>query len=193
MKSIREKLKFIELLDKMKEIKRIILLRNGTLEDDAQHSFHLAIMVITFAEDFPELNVEKCLKLALLHDIVEIYAGDTAVFDLKNELTKDKREKESLERIKREFWKVLPDIIDLLVEYEEKSSQESKFVYSLDKVQPIIQVVLEWWKAWHKYKIDFEKIKKRQYSKIYPEFWLEKILDIYFEKAEKEKIYYRDK
>jgi hypothetical protein len=49
---------------------------------------------------------------------------------------------------------------------------------------------MEWWETWHNWKIDFEEIKKRQYSKIYREFWLDKILDIYFEKAEKEKIFY---
>jgi hypothetical protein len=51
---------------------------------------------------------------------------------------------------------------------------------------------MEWWKTWHNWKIDFEKIKARQYWKIYPEFGLEIILDKYFKKAEKENMFYRE-
>jgi hypothetical protein len=50
---------------------------------------------------------------------------------------------------------------------------------------------LEWWKAWHKWKLDFDELQKRQYSKIYPGFWLEKILDIYYERAEVENLFYK--
>ena len=191
--NIQNKLKFIELMDKMKDIERAMFLKNWRQETNAEHSFHLAMMVITFSEDFPELDIEKCLKFAIIHDIVEIYAWDTVALDVKMEKTKDFRENESLKRLEREFWEVLPDFIELLKEYEKKSSLETKYVYSLDKIQPIIQVIMEWWKTWHNWKIDFDKIKKRQYSKIYPEFWLSKILDIYFEKAEKENMFFNEK
>jgi putative hydrolase of HD superfamily len=101
------------------------------------------MMVITFAEDFPQLNIEKCLKLALVHDIIEIYAGDTVVLDLEMVKTKEKREKDALIRLSKEFLETLPDFIELLEDYENKKSTESKFVYSLDKIQPIIQVIME--------------------------------------------------
>lgn len=193
IKNLQQKLKFIELMDKMKDIERAIILNNKRQENDAEHSYHLAMMVITFAEDFPELDTEKSLKFALIHDIVEIYAWDTIALDKKMTRTKEEREKKALDRLEKEFWDILPDFIDLLKEYETKESKEAKFVYSLDKIQPIMQVVNEWWKTWHNWKIDFDKIKNRQYSKIYPEFWLDKILDIYFEKAEKENMWYHEK
>ena len=79
--NLKNKLKFIELMDEMKNVARVISLRNNTFENDAEHSFHLALMVIVFWEDFPELDLLKCLKLALLHDLVEIYAGDTYFLD----------------------------------------------------------------------------------------------------------------
>ena len=66
IKNLKQKLQFIELMDKMKDIERTIFLRNGKQENDAEHSFHLAMMVIAFADDFPGLNIEKCLKLALI-------------------------------------------------------------------------------------------------------------------------------
>ena len=122
--------------------------------------------------------------------IVEIYAWDTIALDKKMELTKTEREANAVNILEKEYNDILPDFINLLKEYELKNLKEARFVYSLDKIQPIIQVVMEWWETWHNWKIDFEEIKKRQYSKIYREFWLDKILDIYFEKAEKEKIFY---
>ena len=192
IKNLEKKLKFIELVDEMKMIKRTILKRDNSLENDAEHSYHLAVMVMTFIDDFKELDYEKCLKFALIHDIVEIYAWDTPAFNNKDlEKTKHQREKESFDRLNFEFWKELPEIINLIKDYEEQNSKESRFVYSLDKIQPIIQCVLEWWKKWQEYKLDIEEIKKNKYSKISNEFWLEKVLDVYFERAEKEKICYK--
>lgn len=79
--NLENKLRFIELVDEMKSITRTITLKCGRKESDADHSYHLAMMVLTFAEDFPGLDILKCLKLALLHDLVEIFAGDTYIFD----------------------------------------------------------------------------------------------------------------
>lgn len=174
----------------MKDIKRIIFLQNWGLENDAEHSYHLAMIVFTFSEDFPNLDIKKCLEFALIHDLVEIYAWDTPVF-WKDEISKEEREKQALIDFEKKYKEPLPHVIDLLKEYESHNSPEARFVYSLDKIQPIIQVVMEWWKSWSEYKIDFDKIKKRQYSKIYSEFGLEKILDIYFERAERDNIIYR--
>ena len=86
--NIESKLKFIELVDDMKNIERAIRLRNGREETNAEHSYHLAMMVIIFADDFPKLNILRSVKLALLHDIVEIFAWDTVIFDKKMEKTK---------------------------------------------------------------------------------------------------------
>ena len=194
IKNLQNKLKFIELMDEMKNIERAIRLKNWRKETNAEHSFHLAMMVIVFAEDFPKLDLEKCLKFALIHDLVEIYAWDTiAVVDLEWLKTKEKREKDALDKLEKEFWWVLWNIINLIKEYESKNSKEAKFIYSLDKVHPIIQNVMtkwEWWKEWN---YEFKKTKENQYSKVDSEFWLDKILDIYFEKAEKENMFYSEK
>lgn len=190
IKNLEKKLKFIELIDKMKEIERSVLLKNWKQESDAEHSWHLAMMAFTFAEDYPDLNIEKCIKFALIHDLVEIYAWDTIALDKKNEKTKEKREKEALDKLEKEYLEVLPDIINLIKEYESKESDESRFVYSLDKLQPIIQCVIEGWKSWHRWRYNYEDIKKRQLSKVYPEFWLEKLLLRYFDIAERENMVY---
>ena len=188
IKDLNNKLKFIELIDEMKNIERAIFLRNNRRETNAEHSFHLAMIIIAFADDYSYLNLEKCLKFALIHDIVEIYAWDTILFDIKMEKTKKAREQKSLEKLEKDFWNILPDFIDLLKEYENKTSKEAKYVYSLDKIQPIIQASMEWRKTWHNWKIDFQRIKNKKYSQIYPEFWLDKILDKYFKKIEIKKM-----
>jgi putative hydrolases of HD superfamily len=103
IKNIEKKLKFIELVDEMKNIKRAIFLRDGTQENDAEYSYHLAMMVMTFIDDFPELDYEKCLKIALIHDLIEIYAGDTVALDKEAEKTKKQREKNAFLRLKDEF------------------------------------------------------------------------------------------
>jgi putative hydrolase of HD superfamily len=56
-------------------------------------------MVLTFIDDFPELDILRCIKLALLHDLVEIFAGDTYIFDIDRVKTKKKREEEALEKL----------------------------------------------------------------------------------------------
>jgi len=191
IKNLQNKLKFIELIDEMKNIKRAIFLRNWRQETNAEHSYHLAMMVIVFAEDFPELNIEKCLKIALVHDLVEVFAWDTVIFDKKMEKTKKEREAKAVLQLEEVLWKdSFKEIKNLILEYEARQSLEAEFVHQLDKVQPLIQVVMEWWKAWHKWKIDKKMLIDNKYKKIDDKFWLIKLLDWYFEKAEKENMFY---
>lgn len=193
IKNLENKLKFIEFIDKMKDIERAIYLKNGRQETNAEHCYSLAMMVIAFAEDFPNLDIEKCLKYVMIHDLVEIYAWDTVVLDKKMTKSKNVREKKAFQRIKKDYGVVLPEIISLINDYELKVDTESKYVYSLDKIQPVIQIVMEWGESRKKNKCDFEKIKASQYWKQYPEFWLDKILDIYFKKALETNSVYREK
>lgn len=192
IKNLEKKLKFIELIDKMKEIERAVLLRSWKQESDADHSWHLAMMVLSFTEDFPKLNIEKCLKFALIHDLVEIYAWDTVALDVENEKTKKQREEDALNRLDSEFWDILSEIIDLIKSYELQDCEEAKFVQSLDKLHPIIQSVIDKGKTWNYFKYDFEKIKARQFSRVHPWFGIEKILERYLKIAEKENIIYRE-
>jgi len=74
LKNLEKKLKFIELIAEMQVIKRIVYKKDGSFESDADHSWHLAMMVMTFIEDFSYLDYEKCLKYALVHDLVEVFA-----------------------------------------------------------------------------------------------------------------------
>jgi len=193
IKNLENKLKFIELMDEMKNIERAMFLKIWKQETNAEHSFHLAMIVLVFIEDFPELDAFKCVKMALYHDLVEIFAWDTVIFDEKMEKTKKQRELKAIWQLEDVLWKQdFKNIRDLIEEYEQKGSLEAEFVHQIDKFQPIIQIVIEWWKSWHKWKIDKNKLVEK-YKKIDDNFGLIKVLNKYFEKAEKENMFYNEK
>ncbi len=189
--NLKNKLKFIELLDEMNNIKRVITLKWWEKESDAAHSFQLAMIASVLLPDFGELDELKCIKIALYHDLVEIFAWDTYFLDKENKRTKNEREKKSLDKLESVLWKEnFKDFKKLIIEYEEKSSKEALFIYQLDKLQPIIQIYLWWWIEFHTYKAIKKDVIENKYSKIDDTFWLRKILDIYFDRMEKEKMFY---
>lgn len=187
----KKQLKFIEKLDSMKFIYRAIILDNNTYEDDAQHSWHLAMMVMILWSNFPDLNIEKCIKIALIHDIPEIYAWDTVILDKAAELTKYEREKTAIEKL---LWEIdVKNIWEfklLWEEYKNKTTKEWRFVYELDKLQPIIQNVITDGKWWKSLKQDKNKIREDKRSKITNEFWLLDILESYIKLAEEKNMWY---
>jgi|SRR3989344_1726026 len=160
-------LKFIEVLDQFKFITRIIdLQKEDTSEDDAQHSWHLAMMVWLFAPHFEEkIDLEKAIKMALMHDLPEIYAGDTFFYDDEARKTKKQRENNAAKKL----FKMLPrfskqEIHLLWEEYEGLSSPESRLVQAMDKIHPIIEINLGKGKTWHKHKITEKMIRERKTS-----------------------------
>ncbi len=187
-----KKLQFFEILEEMKHIKRATILEGGRRETNAEHSYDLAFMVLLFWEDFKEeLDLEKCYRMALLHDIVEIYAWDTVIFDEKMEATKKQREKASLEKIENLLWKdFFKEYKKIIEEYETWETLEAKFVRQIDKLHPIIITTRGWGATWREYKMQKHKLIEKKRSQIDNTFWLRDILDSYFEKAEKEGMFW---
>ncbi len=103
-------------------------------ETDAEHSWGLAMMVCALAPQIdPKLDVGKACMLAVVHDLVEIYAGDTSVWAAASDhATKHDREQKALKTIKQKF-PVFPNLTDLISEYENKETAEARFVWALDK------------------------------------------------------------
>lgn len=150
------------LLDFSKEIEKANLVLRKTLcsdgkrpESNAEHSWHLAMLLLLFQKDFPRtLNVLKTLKMILIHDLVEIYAGDTFLFDTEARKTKIAREKQAAKKL---FSKLPDDIekefIKLFNEFNSTKTKEARIAKSLDKLQPIIQNILTNGTVWKKHKI----------------------------------------
>lgn len=164
---IEKQLDFLKEIDQLKYIERRIgLPKKGRLENDAEHSWHLAMFIILFAKEFPHIDILKALKLALSHDLVEIYAGDVYTFDF--EAKKKKKDKED-KAAKKLFGKLPHDqkkeFMDLYKEYEACKTKESELVNSFDKIQPIIQNIIVKGKNWQRQKISFKDVDglKRKY------------------------------
>ncbi len=137
-----KQIEFIVEIDKLKQIVRQSALCDGTRqENDSEHSWHIALMAILLSEYANSLNIDllKVIKMLLIHDLVEIYAGDTFAYDMVGNKHKEKREREAAKRI----FGILPEdqneeLFSLWEEFESMSTPEARFASALDKLQPLI-------------------------------------------------------
>ena len=149
---VERQLDFLLELDRLKTVLRQTWLTDGSRrENDAEHSWHIAVMAIVLAEHSadPGIDLLKVLKMLLIHDVVEIDAGDTFAYDEVGALDKEKRERAAAERI----FGMLPDeqsaaFRDLWEEFEARRSPEARFAAGLDRLQPILHNYHTQGKAW---------------------------------------------
>lgn len=133
---------FIREIDKLKLVLRRTLLLDGSrYENDAEHSWHLAVMAVLLREhaNEPAVDIVRVIKMVLVHDIVEIDAGDTYCYDEKGNLGKVDREKVAADRL----FGLLPvdqqqELKSLWEEFEARETPEAKFAAALDRVQPLM-------------------------------------------------------
>ena len=143
--------------DFAKVTRAVNLANNGQPENDVEHSYGLAI-TCWFLHDkiASELDIEKIFKYALSHDIVELHAGDTYVFDEAAVATKVQREHDANQRLSSE-WPDFTELTSYAAGYANKRDAESRFVYAVDKLLPIMMIELDDAKAvWSKKKITLE-------------------------------------
>jgi putative hydrolases of HD superfamily len=146
-------LRFIELTRKFRAVKRkVVFADDKCAENDAEHSFQLAVTAwyIVSANKL-KLDTEKVLQYALAHDLVEAYAGDTPAsvhrsYEVERG-TKKMREEEAAERIQEEF-EEFDNLHEVIKGYEERADDESKFVYALDKLMPVLNIYLDKGYSW---------------------------------------------
>lgn len=138
---LQQQIDFILEIDQLKSIlRRSYLLNEQRRENSAEHSWHLAMLAIVLSEYSNEpIDVNRVIKIALLHDVVEIDAGDTFIYDTVNKETQAEREKAAADRI----FSLLPE--DMRVEmrsyweeYEEGKTPESKFAAAIDRLMPLL-------------------------------------------------------
>lgn len=138
---LEEQLAFALEIDKEKNIfRQTHLSGHGRNENDAEHAWHMAIMAYLLREYANEpVDITKVMLMCLIHDIVEIDAGDTYAYDEENLKTQKAREDAAKERI----FSLLPEdqkeeLINLFDEFEEYSTAESRFAHAMDNLQPLI-------------------------------------------------------
>ena len=138
---LKKQLDFILEIDKEKNILRQTHLSDhGRRENDAEHAWHMAIMAYLLKEYSNEpIDVAKVMIMCLIHDVVEIDAGDTYAYDAEGLKTQKAREEAAKERI----YSLLPDdqkqdLQALFDEFEERKTSEAKFARALDNLQPLL-------------------------------------------------------
>lgn len=160
-----KQMRFIVEIDQAKSVFRQTLLINGSRhENDAEHSWHLAVMAALLSEytEDQEVDVAKTIKMTLLHDVVEIDAGDTFCYDQDGGLDKAEREKKAAERI----YNLLPpdqaqEFRGLWEEFEERKTVEARFAAALDRLQPIIHNYRTNGHSWREHNIRKEQVLQR--------------------------------
>ena len=155
---------FLLEIDKAKRIQRQTYCSDGkTLENDAEHGWHAALMAILLSEYANEpIDVLKTVAMLLIHDIVEIDAGDTYAYDDAGVATQAQREYAAAQRI----YSILPEdqgrkMLELWQEFEKGESAEACFAKVLDKVQPIMLNAATDGRAWQEHEVKLSKILQR--------------------------------
>lgn len=124
-----------------------------TLESDTDHTVMLGLIATAFAARFePALDLGKVAQFALVHDLVEAYAGDTNTFGArydKKDDDKERRERAALDRIHQEFDATLPWLAETIEAYESLTTPEARYVKTMDKVMPKVTHALNDGKRLH--------------------------------------------
>lgn len=162
---MEKQIEFIVTIDALKDIYRqSVTIANKRHENDAEHSWHLAVMAMLLAEyaEEPDLDITKVMKMVLIHDLVEIYAGDTYCYDEKGNEDKEEREKEAADRL----FSLLPEdqakwMMELWREFEEMETKEAAFAATLDRFQPLLLNYNTNGHTWQRPGITSAKVLKR--------------------------------
>ncbi|QHW31674.1 HD domain-containing protein [Paenibacillus rhizovicinus] len=162
--NLEKQMAFLVEIDKLKTIQRKAKIMHGDrLENDAEHSWHLAMMALILQQEAnADVDLLKVMKMLLVHDIVEIDAGDTFAYDTKGHEDKQERETRAAKRI----FGLLPEeqereLFGLWLEFEAKETAEARFASSLDRLQPLIHNHHNEGDSWQRYKITEEMVRNR--------------------------------
>jgi putative hydrolases of HD superfamily len=157
---LRRQLEFILEIDCLKSVLRqSYLIDNDRHENSAEHSWHLAVAAMVLAEHAKErIDVSKVIRLVLVHDLVEIDAGDTFIYDDAGNVGKAGREQKAANRL----FGVLPEeqgqtFMALWREFEDRQTPDAKFAFALDRLMPILHNVFTQGRSWKEHGIRQEQ------------------------------------
>ncbi|MBQ1518250.1 MAG: HD domain-containing protein [Ruminococcus sp.] len=161
---LKKQIEFMLELDKMKNIYRqTYVLHEDRKENDAEHSWHLAILAFILAEHSNKpVDVAKVMKMVLIHDVVEIDAGDTYCYDSEGYKTKADREERAAQRI----FGLLPEdqkveMYRLWREFEDSVTDDARFAAVLDRIQPLLLNYTKSGISWKEHDVFKEQVISR--------------------------------
>ncbi|MCQ2407852.1 MAG: HD domain-containing protein [Oscillospiraceae bacterium] len=163
-KRFSEQIGFLIEMDKMKNVyRRTRVLHEDRSENDAEHAWHLAMLAIVLHEYANEpVDLAKVMTTVLIHDVVEIDAGDTYAYDAEGNATKAERERKAAERL----YGLLPPeqgayLRQLWEEFEAQSTPEARFANALDRVQPLMLNYSKHGESWLSHETRREQVEGR--------------------------------
>lgn len=164
MDRLQKQMEFIVEVDKVKKIMRQTYLSDASRkEDDAEHSWHLALMAVLLKEySNEEVDLTKVIPMVLIHDLVEIDAGDTYAYSGESAAVTETRERKAAERV----FGILPEdqgkvFRDLWEEFEAYETPEAKFAHVLDNCQPMLLNDASNGLSWTEHQVRKSQIYKR--------------------------------
>lgn len=162
---MRKQIEFALLMDKQKNIfRQNHLADNSRRENDAEHAWHMAVMAYLFREYANEdIDISKVILMCLIHDVVEIEAGDTYAYD--EEAKKSQREREDI--AKKHIFGMLPsdqgrELEALFDEFEAQETAEARFAKAMDNLQPVLLHEANGGGDWKEHEVTKEQIMRRQ-------------------------------
>jgi putative hydrolase of HD superfamily len=165
LERLLKQIEFIKEIDKVKYIQRKTRLFNSDRnENDAEHSWHLALMAIVLAEHSNEpIDIFKVIKMVLIHDIVEIDAGDTFIYDTNKSHSNTNEERLAANRI----FGLLPkeqanELIAIWEEFEAGETNEAKFAKTMDRLEPLLQNTSNNGGTWNEFGVDYNKVYEKK-------------------------------
>ncbi|PKK36503.1 phosphohydrolase [Siphonobacter sp. SORGH_AS_0500] len=161
IENLLKQIEFIKEVDKLKYILRKTKLFNSDRnENDAEHSWHLALMAMVLVEhaNFP-VDLLKVIKMLLIHDIVEIDAGDTFIYDAQKSHDNTEEERAAAQRI----FGLLPEdqaheLIALWEEFEAQQTNDAKFARAMDRLEPLLQNTSNNGGTWNEFGVNYDKV-----------------------------------
>ncbi|MBE9010828.1 HD domain-containing protein [Pseudanabaenaceae cyanobacterium LEGE 13415] len=161
---LQAQIQFIVEIDKLKHVfRQTLLMDKSRRENDAEHSWHLAMMAIVLSEYAdPQVNLLRVLKMVLIHDLVEIDAGDTFCYDAIAIQDQSDREQKAADRL----FGMLPENLEkelrsLWEEFEAKQSIDSQFAAALDRLQPLLHNYYTEGGTWRMANVTEAQVRKR--------------------------------
>ncbi|MEE1210965.1 MAG: HD domain-containing protein [Treponema sp.] len=169
-------LKFTAEIDKMTSVlRRTMLIDKSRRENDAEHSWHIAVMAILFEKFAPTgTDISRAVKMCIVHDLVEIYAGDTFAYDINGNKSKAEREVKAADKL----FGMLPEDVGkeirlLWEEFDRMETPDAKYAACMDRIQPYLHNTLTDGHTWVEGKVSKTQVLERSgvIEETLPEVW----------------------
>lgn len=160
MDKLKKQMDFLIEIDKLKNVfRQSLVVADRRNENDAEHSWHMCMYALILSEYAPsDIDMLKCIKMMLIHDLVEIYAGDTYLYDENGNQDKAEREEAAADKLYGMLGEQGQELKQLWHEFDAGESEEAVFANALDRIQPLLLNYLTQGEQWKKHNVNISQV-----------------------------------